>query len=67
MRILLINCEVESILTCSNECVLLDMTTRDADVFNSPIVAPASATFKTTDPKLHVPVVLCQKKMTESF
>ena len=63
MRILLINCEVELILTWSNKCVLVDMTTRDVEGDNSAIVAPAGATFKTKDPKLHVSVVTLSKEI----
>ena len=58
----LINCEVEIILTWSKNCVLADMTVNvDAD---SAIVAPSGATFKITDKKLYVPVLLYQKKIT---
>ena len=66
LNIPLINCEVELILTWSNNCVLADMTVRVAGNNNDPpaIVAPTGLEFKITDTKLYVPVVtFCQKKM----
>ena len=57
LNIPLINCEVELILTWSKNCVLADMTTRNAEGDNPAIVAPSGATFKITDTKLYVPVV----------
>ena len=60
LNILLINCEVELILTWSKNCVLADMT---VDVDASPaFVAPSGATFKITDTKLCVPVVTLSKE-----
>ena len=56
----LINCEVEIILTWSKNSALADMTV-DADA-DPAIVAPSSATFKTTDTKLYVPVVTLSKE-----
>ena len=47
----LINCEVFLTLTWSQNCVLADMTTRDAEGKNRVIVAPTDATFKITDTK----------------
>ena len=41
LNIPLINCEVELILTWSKNCVLADMTTRDAEGDNPAIVAPS--------------------------
>ena len=63
----LINCEVEIILTWIKNCVLADMTTRDAGNNNDPpaIAAPSGAECQITDTKLYVPVVtLSKKKMT---
>ena len=70
LNIPLINCEVELILTWSKNCVLADMTARDAANNNDPpaIVAPTGLEFKITDLKLNVPVVtLSKKKMTQNF
>ena len=58
----LINCEVELILTWSKNCVLADMTTRNAQDGNPAIVAPSGAKFKITDTKLYVPVVTLSKE-----
>ena len=64
LNIPLINCEVEIILTWTKNCVLADMTTRDAGNNNDPsaIVAPSGATFQITDTKLYVPVVTLSKE-----
>ena len=51
------NYEVALILTWSKNCVLADMTTRDAEGDNPATVVPSGATFKITDIKLYVPVV----------
>ena len=63
LNILLINCEIELILTWTKTCVLADMTTRDAGNNNDPpaIAAPSGATFKITDTKLYVSVVTLSK------
>ena len=45
-NILLINCEVALILTWSKNCVLADMTTRNAQGNYPAIVAPSGAKFK---------------------
>ena len=58
----LINCEVELILTWSKNCVLVDMTRRNAQVNNPAIVPPAELEFKITDTKLYVPVVTLSKE-----
>ena len=68
----LINCEIELILTWSENCVLTDNTThtaRDADPDANPpaqarerIDASTNATFKITDTKLHVPIVTLSTK-----
>ena len=56
------NCEVELILTCSKNCVLADMTRRNAQGNNPAIVPPAQSEFKITDRKLYVPVVTLSKE-----
>ena len=53
----LINCEVNRILTWSENYVLIDTATRDADPPVVAINAPANAAFKIKDTKLYVPVV----------
>ena len=67
LNIPLINCEVEVILTWFKNCVLIDKSTREANYGANPVVYeinnPEDATFKITDVKLFVPVVICQKKM----
>ena len=60
----LINCEVELISTWSKNCVLVDITERDAEGDNPAIVAPTGLEFEITDTKLYVPVVTLSKKMT---
>ena len=64
LDILLINCEVEMILTWTKNCVLVDMTVRAAGNDNNPpaIVAPLGATFRITDTKLYVPVITLSKE-----
>ena len=62
LNILLINCEVQLILTWSKNCVLADMTTRDAERDNPAIVAPSGATFQITGTKLYNPVVNLSKE-----
>ena len=54
LNILLINCEVELILTWTKNCVLADMT-----VANNP---PTGLEFQMTDTKLYVPVVTLSKE-----
>ena len=64
---LLINCEVSSTSTGSENCVLTDITTQTARNANpnadppvearERIDAPTSATFKITDTKLYISVV----------
>ena len=61
LNIPLINCEVELILTWSKNCVLADMTTRNAQDDNPAIVTPSGAKCKITDKKLYVPVVTLSK------
>ena len=62
LNIPLINCEVELILTWSKNCVLADMTVRDAQGNNPAIVAPVLLEFKITDTKLYIPVVTLSKE-----
>ena len=59
LDILLINCEVELILTWSKNCVLAYMTVRAARNNDNPpaILAPTGLEFQITDKKLFVPVV----------
>ena len=67
LNIPLINCEVELILTWSKNCVLANMTTRDAEGDNPAIVASTGLEFKITDTKLCVQLLLYQKKMKQNF
>ena len=60
LDILLINCEVELILTWSKNCVLADLSVNA--VLNPPIVPPSGATFQITNTKLYVPVVTLSKE-----
>ena len=53
----LINCEINLILTWSENCVLTDLITRNAEGDNPAINVPTNATFKIKDTKLYVPVV----------
>ena len=50
------------ILTWSKNCVLADMTRRNAQGDNPAIVAPTGLEFKITDTKLYVPVVTLSKE-----
>ena len=51
----LINCEINPILTWSENCVLASKAMRDADP--DAIDNPTNATFKITDTKFYVPTV----------
>ena len=59
----LISCEVSLTLTWSENCVLTDITTKEAtaaqgdNLARPAIIAPANATFKITDTKLYMRVV----------
>ena len=70
LNTLLINCEVELILTWFKNCVLISKSRRDAD-YNAPINRkidnPENATFKITDTKLYVPVVTLSTKDDNNF
>ena len=63
----LINCEVSLILTWSENCVLTDIKTQIARGTRVAINAPTNATFKITDVKLYVPLLLYQLKMIKHF
>ena len=54
-----INCEIELILTWSENCVLSDMTAANNLL--------TGLEFQTTDTKLYVPVLTFPKKMTKNF
>ena len=60
----MINCEIELILTWSQNCALADMTARAAGNNNDPpaIGAPTGLEFQITDTKLHIPVVTLSKE-----
>ena len=64
LNILLINCEVELILTWSKNCVLADMTRRNAQGNNPAIVPPAELEFKIKTLNCMFQLLLYQKKMT---
>ena len=66
LNILLINCELELILTWFKNCVLIDKSTRDAD-YNANLAVHKidnieNAIFQITDTKLYVPVVTLSKE-----
>ena len=64
LNIPLINFEIELILTWSKNCVLADMTIRDAGNNNNPpaIVVPTGLEFQITGTKLYVPVDTLSKE-----
>ena len=66
---IIVNCEIELILTLSENCALADMTVRAAGNNNNPtaIAAPARLEFRITDTKLYVQLLLCHQKMTRKF
>ena len=67
----LINCEINLILTWSENFVLANKETRDVDPDVNPAVAvidnATNATFKITDTKLYVPVVSLIKENDKEF
>ena len=72
LNIPLINCDINLILTWSENCLLTqNKATRDADPDAGPVVAaienPASATFKITDTKLHVSAATLSTKNDEKL
>ena len=62
----LFNCEINLILTWSEDCILTSKATRDEDLHANPTVAAidnaTNATFEITDTKLYVPVVILSTK-----
>ena len=58
----LINCEVEIIPTWKKNCVLVDMTRKNAQGDNPAIIPPRGLEFQLTDTKLYVPVVTLSKE-----
>ena len=62
LNIPLNNCEVELISIWSKNCVLVDMTKKDAEGDNPEIVAPLGLELQITDTKLHVPIVTLSKE-----
>ena len=60
LKIPLINCQIELILTWSKNCVLVDVTVNEPA--NPAIVAPTELKFKITDTKLNLPVVTLSKE-----
>ena len=69
LNILLINCEIELVLTWSKNCVLADMIVRHAGNNNDPValVASTGLEFQITDTKLYVPVVTFSTKNDKIF
>ena len=67
----LINCEINLILTWSENCALSSKTTRDADLDANLVVAaidnPTNATFKITDTKLYLSVVILSTENDKTF
>ena len=71
----LINCEINLILTWSENCVLTSKVTRDKFIGTGTdenpqfpeINNPTNATFKITDTKLYVPVVTLSTKDDNNF
>ena len=57
----LINCEINLILTWTENCVITSKVTRDAILVTNPptsaINNPTNAIFQITDTKLYVPVI----------
>ena len=67
----LINCEVELILTCFKNCLLIDKLTRDVD-YNETLVVrktdnPENAILQITDTKLYVSVITLSKENDINF
>ena len=62
LKIPLINCELELILTWSKNCVLADLTVRAAQDGNPAVVALSGTAFKIKDTKLYVPVATLSKE-----
>ena len=70
LNILVINCEIELILTWLKNCVLISTSAREGNYGADPIVRkidnPKNAIFETKDTKLHVPVVTLSKKKNDT-
>ena len=58
----LVNCEIKLILTWSKNCVLADMTRRNARGSNPSIIPSKGLEFQIADTKLYVPVVTLSEK-----
>ena len=58
----LVNCEIKLILTWSKNCVLADMTRRNARGSNASIIPSKGLEFQIADTKLYVPVVTLSEK-----
>ena len=58
----IINCEIELVLNWSKNCVLTDMTRRNAQENKSVIFPPRGLEFQIKDIKLYVPVVTLLKE-----
>ena len=62
----LLNCEINLILTWSENYVITSKATRDADPGADPVIAavnnPTNTTFKINDTKLYVPIVTLSTK-----
>ena len=69
LNIPLINYKVELILTCSKNCILADMTARDAGNNEDlqQLFAPTGIEFQIKDTKLYVPVVTLSKENDKTF
>ena len=67
----LINCEINLILTWTENCVLTSKVTRDANPDVNPAIAPVNnptnVTFKIADTKLYVQVVSLSTKGYNNF
>ena len=63
LNIPLINCELELILTWSKNCILADITVRDAEGDDPAIIAPTRLEFKITDTRLLFQLLVYQKKI----
>ena len=67
----LTNCEINLILTWSETCLLTSKAKRDSGPDADPAVAaidnPTNATFKITDTKLYLPVVILSTENDKTF
>ena len=71
LNILLINCEIELILTWFKNCVLISKATREANYGADPVARKIdnseNAIFKITDTSCMFQLLLCEKNMTQNF